>query len=285
MKNKFNISVKDHAVSGELFELKKDDTWGWLETTPRPSEEDIERYYESEDYISHTDSKRNLFERAYHWVREKNLRNKLNLLNDQPLNGKKLLDYGCGTGEFLSKAQNDKWDITGLEPNEKARKIANEKTHERVFDLERIKDLPEKAFDAITLWHVLEHCHNPLQDLNTFHRLLSDTGSLIIAVPNYKSFDASYYKEHWAGYDVPRHLWHFSTEAISKIAEACNFKVAQKTPMMFDAYYVSLLSEKYRSGWMNPFTAFFVATRSNLKAARTGEYSSLIYVLRKANSQ
>ncbi|MBT8272153.1 MAG: class I SAM-dependent methyltransferase [Flavobacteriaceae bacterium] len=283
MKNKtLKFSVKDHAVSGETFQLHWNDTWDWLETIPRPSEDDMHRYYESEDYISHSDTKRNLFEKAYHRVREINLRRKLKLINKYQPRSKRLLDFGCGTGDFLRTAQNNGWTITGIEPNSMARDIGNSKTNKNIFTPEKLDSFAKASFDVITLWHVLEHLHDPLEKLKRFHNLLDDGGTLILAVPNHNSFDATYYGTNWAGYDVPRHLWHFSKNAIKKMANASEFQLREILPMQFDAYYVSLLSEKYKSGWLNVFSAFFIASRSNLKASRTGEYSSLIYVLQKA---
>ena len=279
--NTRKFSVKDHAVSGETFELYRNDTWNWLETIPRPAEGELARYYESENYISHSDSKRNLFEKIYHRVREINLKHKLKHINKYAVPSKRLLDFGCGTADFLKAAQDDGWTISGLEPNAGARDIGNSKTNNKIFGPEKLDLFSSPSFDVITLWHVLEHVYDPLEKLKRFHDLLADTGALILAVPNHKSFDASYYGPHWAGYDVPRHLWHFSQASIQKMAQATGFIVKEILPMKFDAYYVSLLSEKYKPGWMNVFSAFFIASRSNLQASRTGEYSSLIYVLKK----
>ncbi|MBT8254267.1 MAG: class I SAM-dependent methyltransferase [Flavobacteriaceae bacterium] len=272
------LKVKDHAVSGESFNLVYDEAMGWLETSPRPDK--IERYYESQDYISHTDAKRNWFERIYQLVRSKAIKQKLKLIDKQAPDKGNLLDFGCGTGDFLNKAQDAGWNITGIEPNDKARVIANEKTNNAVFPFDKIKDLDDKNYDVITLWHVLEHLDQPDKWLLQFKQLLKKNGTLILAVPNYESFDASYYGSFWAAYDVPRHLWHFSKSAMHRLASKNDMKVDAVFPMIFDAYYVSLLSEKYKSGWMNIFNALFVATRSNIKAARNGEYSSLIYVLK-----
>ena len=276
------IKVKDHSVTGEEFELLYNEVYEMLETHPQPTKENIGKYYQSEDYISHTDAKRNLFERVYHLVRSIALKRKLKLINEESSDNKQLLDIGCGTGDFLEVAKNDGWSVTGVEPNQMARDIANSKTDQAVSDVTELDQLKSGHFDVITLWHVLEHLHDLDDHIQRFNRLLKPSGTLIVAVPNFKSFDASYYKSHWAAYDAPRHLWHFSKKSIDRLFVKVNFKIARVLPMKFDAYYVSLLSEKNKSGWMNLFNAFFVASRSNLKAARSGEYSSLIYVLKKA---
>lgn len=272
--------VKDHSVSHENFELQHNAEYDMLETVPQPQGEKLAAYYKSEDYISHTDTKRNAFEKVYHFIRSIALKRKLKLINSFNTDAKNLLDVGCGTGDFLKTAQDNNWTITGVEPDDKAREIANSKTNNSVFEIEKLQQLNSQSFDVITLWHVLEHLPNLKTDLATFASLLKPNGRLIIAVPNYKSFDAKHYKQFWAAYDVPRHLWHFSQTAIEILASEHNLKVEAVKPMAFDAYYVSLLSEKYKSGWMNPIKGFWYGLRSNLKAKRTGEYSSLIYVLK-----
>ena len=282
--NKTNpvLKVKDHAVSGEVFDLIPDDKYRWLATHPRPDEGDMDRYYESEDYISHTDTKRNWFEKLYHRVRTINLNRKLKLIDSLSTKSKRLLDVGCGTGDFICLANNKGWTVAGLEPNEQARNIAKSKNGDVVFDATEWENLSDQKYDIISLWHVLEHLPDPTEALKKYFEILAEDGYLILAVPNFKSFDASYYKSYWAAFDVPRHLWHFSQGSMKILADENGFEIDSIHPMKFDAYYVCLLSEKYKSGWMNFFNAFFVASRSNMKASRTGEYSSLIYVLKKA---
>lgn len=274
------IKVKDHSVSGEEFELIQNSEFGYLETTPQPSLENLSSYYESEDYISHTNSKRNLVEHAYHAIRNISLKRKLKLINSFQSEEKKLLDIGCGTGAFLKIAQDNDWQVSGIEPNEKARVIANEACNNSVYNIEKLEDFKNETFDVISLWHVLEHLPNLDEQVATLKRLLKPNGTLIIAVPNFKSNDALHYKSFWAAFDVPRHLWHFSRESISKLFQTKNMNVEKTLPMVFDAFYVSLLSEKYKKNALSPIRAFFVGLRSNIKAKRSGEYSSLIYVIK-----
>ncbi len=275
------LTVKDHSVSGEDFQLVYNEELDMLETTPQPSANTLSEYYKSEDYISHTDSKRNWFEKAYHFVRGMALKRKLKLINSFPVSGKTILDVGCGTGDFLLTAKNNAWNVYGIEPNEKARAIANSKTINQVFDTNTLQEFESGTFDVITLWHVLEHLPNLETEIQNLNRLLKPEGRLVIAVPNFKSYDAKHYSAFWAAYDVPRHLWHFSQTSISKLFSKHNLEIEKTLPMTFDAFYVSLLSEQYKSGSKNPLTAFWVGLQSNLKAKRTGEYSSLIYVLKK----
>tara|TARA_R110002049_G_scaffold292252_2_gene476627 strand:- start:6353 stop:7237 length:885 start_codon:yes stop_codon:yes gene_type:complete len=284
------LKVKDHSVSGEEFELIENSGYGFLETQPQPSLEKLPEYYQSEDYISHTDSQRNLFEKAYHLVRRFSLKNKLNLINSFSFGRhksenseiKQLLDIGCGTGDFLQMAQQNNWNVFGVEPNEQARKIANKKTNDTVFNSEQLFKFEAHRFDVITLWHVLEHLPNLEMHISAFKKLLKPNGTLVIAVPNYKSYDAKYYKNFWAAFDVPRHLWHFNRVSISKLLEKQSMKVVKFKPMWFDAFYVSLLSEKYKSGKMNVIKGIWVGFLSNLKAVSSKEASSLIYIIKNS---
>ena len=278
------LTVKDHSVSGEQFELIYNEDYDMLQTVPQPKAKDLPNYYKSEDYISHTDSKRNLLESVYHIVRKRSLKQKLKLINSFNSGEKILLDIGCGTGDFLQTAQNDNWHITGIEPDENARKIANSKTNNAVFDISHLESLEANSFDVITLWHVFEHLPKLDMHIKLLKHLLKPNGTLVIAVPNFKSYDAQYYKQFWAAYDAPRHLWHFSKTSIVELFKKEGMALKGVLPMIFDAYYVSLLSEKYKSGFMNPFKAFWVGFRSNQKAKRSKEYSSHIYLLKHTNS-
>lgn len=271
------MKIKDFSVSHEEFTLKENLKFGYLETRPMPSMDLLPKYYMSSDYISHTDSKRNIFERIYHIVRAISLRSKLKLISSYCVTDKSLLDVGCGTGDFLKLAQAKGWSVVGIEPNEQARYIANKKTRGQIFDEDYMFKLESSSFSVITLWHVLEHLPNLEQQLNEFKRLLKPNGVLIIAVPNHKSYDAKYYKEFWAAYDVPRHLWHFNKESISKLFNEVSMEVIKTKPMYFDAFYVSLLSETYKKGKMNYFKGFWIGLLSNFKSIWTNEASSLIY--------
>jgi 2-polyprenyl-3-methyl-5-hydroxy-6-metoxy-1,4-benzoquinol methylase len=269
--------VKDFTVSQEIFQLYRDTTTDMLYTSPQPSAEHLGKYYESEDYISHTDARRSWFEKAYHLVKRNALQKKVHLLHLlQPQKGS-LLDMGCGTGDFLQIAQQAGWLATGIEPNEKAKQAAVSKGVTFVSGTAAVSD---HSFDAITLWHVLEHLPNLELQIKELKRILKPNGTILIAVPNFKSYDAAYYKQYWAAYDVPRHLWHFSRTSMQRLFEKQGLTVAEVRPMVFDSFYVSLLSEKYKTGKMNYVSAFFVGLYSNLKASQSKEYSSLIYVIK-----
>ncbi|MCC9062433.1 class I SAM-dependent methyltransferase [Flavobacterium piscisymbiosum] len=277
LNKKHFLTVKDHSVSKEIFELYHDETLDMLITSPQPDSDNLGKYYESEDYISHTDNKRSLFEKAYHFVKNIALKNKLNLINGEQSQKGRILDIGAGTGDFLLTAKNDGWETVGVEPSERAKNIAIQKG---ISFVNEIGALQNNSFDVITMWHVLEHVPNLEFQIQELKRLLKPTGTLIVAVPNFKSYDAQHYKTFWAAYDVPIHFWHFSKKAIQSLFEKVDMKLEKVLPMKFDSFYVSLLSEKYKTGKMNYISAFFVGLKSNLKAGSTKEYSSHIYVLK-----
>ena len=271
------LTVKDYSVSQETFDLYHDQELDMLITHPQPSLENLGKYYESVDYISHTDSKRTFFEKTYHFIKGIALTRKLNLVNSLQPNKGRILDIGAGTGDFLSVVKNNGWETVGVEPSEKAKAIAIKKG---IAFSKQTSDLENHSFDVITMWHVLEHVPNLDQQIKELKRLLKPSGTLIIAVPNFKSFDALHYGKFWAAYDVPIHFWHFSKTAIKKLFEKEEIKLSEVLPMKFDSFYVSLLSEKYKTGKMNFVKAFFIGLQSNLKAKRNSEYSSHIYVLK-----
>ena len=275
-KNHF-LTVKDYSVSQETFDLYHDETLDMLITHPQPGLDVLGKYYESADYISHTDSKRSLFEKAYHFVKNIALKNKLNLINIQQPSKGLILDIGAGTGDFLSVAKNDGWQTIGVEPSEKAKSIAKSKG---VTFVENTSELESRIFDVISMWHVLEHVPNLEDQIKELKRLLKPSGTLIVAVPNFKSYDAKYYGNFWAAYDVPIHFWHFSKTAIKNLFAKENMTLEKVLPMKFDSFYVSLLSEKYKTGRMNYIKALCIGLQSNLKAKRNLEYSSHIYILK-----
>lgn len=280
-KNKIYLTVKDHSVSKKTFGLYYDEKLDLLITFPKPTELELPRYYESEDYISHTDATRTLFEKTYQYIKNIALKNKLNLINKLNPEKGNLLDIGAGTGDFLSFAKQNDWQTTGIEPNEKARNSAISKG---ISFVEDSKLLEKNTYDVITMWHVLEHVSDLDFQIKELKRLLKPNGTILIAVPNFNSYDAKYYGSYWAAYDVPRHFWHFSKTAIKLLFEKQGLNLQKVLPMKFDAFYVALLSEKYRKGKMNWLTAFFVGLKSNLKASQNLEYSSHIYVIKNINN-
>jgi SAM-dependent methyltransferase len=283
-KLKFVFNVKDHTVSGKEFAVWECNDCTLRFTQDVPGQEEIGPYYQSEDYISHTETKKGFINSAYHAVRKFTLQQKKNLvIRRTGLNKGKILDIGCGTGAFLEVMQSAGWLAHGLEPDEGARSTAM-KRGVTVSPSAELFNLPG-SFDAVTMWHVLEHVHHLHKYMETIRSLLQPGGVLFIAVPNYTSADASEYGQFWAAYDVPRHLYHFSPLAMEKLVKVHGLEIVEQVPMWFDSFYVSMLSEKYRSGMNGHVSALWQGLRSNASAlGETGKCSSVIYVIKKGRS-
>lgn len=267
----------DHSVSGESFALVKCEKCSLVFTNPRPDEKSLSAYYKSDEYISHTDKANSLINFIYKLVRQYTISQKIKLIKKLNKGPGYLLDYGCGTGDFIKVANNKDWHAYGYEPDVNANQIALSKNPGRI--LNSIID-PDKQFDIITAWHVIEHVSDLNQTIKNIKKILAPEGQLIIALPNHKSYDAEHYEKNWAAYDVPRHLYHFEPGSIKSFANKFKLKLVDTLPMKFDSYYVSMLSEKY-CGNNNLLKALRIGLRSNNKAAKTNNYSSLIYIFKK----
>ena len=270
-----HLDTLDYTTTRESFSIQRCDHCKLLITNPRPAKDSIEKYYKSDQYISHTGGGNTMIDSVYRSVRNITLNNKLTLINKYQSKFN-LLDYGCGTGEFLATCKDAGWTVAGVEPSDEAR-VKNRKDLQVVDDLSKITT----SVNAITMWHVLEHVHELNETLGRLRSLLTNNGTIFIAVPNHESYDGRYYKNFWAGYDVPRHLWHFSKDNIKTLLTRHNLRLQEIVPMKFDAFYVSLLSEGYknpgRSTLARSAAAFSRGMLSNLKAGKDN-HSSLIYI-------
>lgn len=274
---KQDLKITDHYFSKEEFTLKYNPQYDWFETFPKP--ENISDYYKG-DYISHTDSKKSFIDFCYQSVKKITLKQKIKLIEKFLPQKGFLLDIGAGSGDFLQTAQQHNWQINGIEPNPNARDKAKNKN---IILHENYKNITQKHH-CITMWHSLEHILELKKQIEFLKNNLHENGILVIAVPNYKSKDAEIYKEFWAAFDVPRHFWHFSQQSIGKLFSEFGFEMIDKKPMIFDAFYVSLLSEKYKTGKNNFIKAFWNGLISNISALKTGEFSSMIYILKNRST-
>lgn len=276
------LQCKDYTVSQESFQIVSCKSCGFKFTNPRPEDLVIGNYYKAESYVSHTNTKKGLINKLYHAVRSYTLKKKVSMINSYVSRGT-ILDYGCGTGMFLKACQENGWETFGIEPDDSARKIASEQGLTVFSDKGRVQTyITDKQFSAITLWHVLEHVTDMSETLSFFKSKLKKDGVLVIAVPNHVSYDAQFYKEYWAAYDVPRHIYHFDVRTMSALLKNNGFQLVETKGMKFDSFYVSMLSEKYKTGSMNLLKAFLTGLKSNLKAKDSTEYSSTIYVFKHA---
>ena len=279
-KNK--LVVEDRTVSHESFAIVQCAACSFQFTNPRPQEAEIGKYYESDTYVSHNSAAQGFVNQAYKVARFFTMRRKVGLLNKLAPSRGKLLDYGCGTGHFLKAAKAAGWQVVGLEPNARAREEASQRLGQPIGQ-ESLASFPPGTFDAITLWHVLEHVHTLNETLAQLVALLKPDGVILIAVPNVESLDAQHYRELWASYDVPRHLYHFAPKTMAQLLKKHKLTIAQTLPMPLDAYYISMLSEKHkaeRAGGL--LTVLKAGYKSNAYAEEhEGQYSSLLYVAKR----
>jgi len=279
---RFILRAKDHTVSGKEFEIVECSNCALRFTQDVPGPESIAPYYRSEDYISHSNTSKGWVNSLYQVVRRRTLKQKRrSICRLSGIQKGSLLDLGSGTGAFVKEMLNYGWSVTGLEPEEDARKIAKDINGVELEDTRQFYSLPPGQFDVITMWHVLEHVHDLNGYVEQLKKLLKPSGKLFIAVPNYTSMDATYYGGNWAAYDVPRHLYHFSPLSMKTLMEKHGLTIEQYKPMWFDSFYISLLSSKYKNGKTNYVGPFLSGLRSNLKAVGNKKRcSSITYVIR-----
>lgn len=273
----------DYSLTIEHFDIVKCDNCLLQFTFPVPSIDHIAPYYNFPSYISHTDIKEGWINKIYHRVRQHTLLDKTNWVQSLFTGHKgNLLELGAGTGAFAHSMTEKGWNVTALEPDEASRKRALDNYNIHLLPIETLNELPAQKFDVITLWHVLEHVHDLKEYMQIFKKLLKHNGRLIIAVPNYTSYDAQFYKKYWAAYDVPRHLYHFSPNSMQVLVKNNQMQIVQYKPMWFDSFYISLLSEKYKqSGVFGLIRAFLIGGISNLLALKnSNKASSIIYEIK-----
>jgi len=277
------LAAKDYTVTQQTFSIHACTRCGFRYTADAPDSNEIGKYYAAESYISHTNTSKGLINQLYHLVRSFTLHSKRRLVihaANQSIGN--LLDVGAGTGFFVEAMIQAGWQVTGFEPDETARQNAMQRAGITLERPETLWNLPPASFDVITLWHVLEHVHDLKGYLQQFHQLLKPTGTLIIAVPNYTSRDAQYYGAYWAAYDVPRHLYHFSPDSMEALLQNHQFQQPRLKPMWFDAFYVSMLSEKYKTTNNRPIIGALQGLLSNCVAFfNRRKTSSLIYISKK----
>ncbi len=275
------LHCKDYTVSRETFIISKCNSCGFRFTNPRPTEDKIGEYYKSDSYVSHSNTKKGFINSTYQKVRKYTLLKKLQLISKYYKSGS-LLDIGSGTGDFLNTMKLAGWKTIGIEPSDETRLYSIESKQLDVRDENAIDKITDQSFDVITMWHVLEHVPQLNRRVGDLKRLLKKDGIIIIAVPNCDSLDAKIYQENWAAYDVPRHLYHFTPKDIELLFKNHGLKVSQVLPMIFDSFYVSMLSEKNSTGKANIIRSTWNGLRSNLAGLKTGKnYSSQIYIIRK----
>jgi 2-polyprenyl-3-methyl-5-hydroxy-6-metoxy-1,4-benzoquinol methylase len=279
-KTQFHLWLKDEFLTQEDFQIYECLKCGLLFTEPRPEKSVIGKYYKSDEYYSHQENKTGFIPKLYESVKSVNLKKKYKMATEGIAKGR-VLDIGCGVGDFLHTMEQNGWDAVGIEPSEDAKAIAKKRIKAQIFDTEAQETLPDNSFDLITMWHVLEHVDDLHWQLKQLEHLIKPNGRVVIAVPNYKSYDGDFYKEKWAAYDVPRHLNHFNQEALVKLFKVNNLTHVKTEKLIWDAYYISYMSENYKHHSSPLIRGAYRGLLSNLKARRSGEWSSLVYVFEK----
>ena len=273
----------DYFKTNDMFPIWTCSTCGVSFTQDRPDENNLEYYYESDNYISHGNSSGGIINSIYRVVRNFALNNKREVVKQASgCAVGSLLDIGSGTGHFAAKMRDAGWSVKSIEINNEARLFSISHFGIEALSPLEISHLSDSEFDCITLWHTLEHFSDLNNYITEIRRLLKPEGVCIVAVPNIDSYDAKYYKEYWAAYDVPRHLWHFKPDALSHLFESRGFRLLNIKLMPIDVFYISILSEKYKKNPIAFFTGIFkgliFATKSLFN--KNG-CSSLIYVFSK----
>ena len=279
-KAQINLWLKDEFLSHEDFQICECLNCGLLYTMPRPNKEKIGEYYKSEEYYSHQENKSGFIPKLYEKIKSINLRNKYKMATQGKTVGK-LLDIGCGVGDFIHTAELKGWECLGVEPSEDAKNIAKTRIKANIVNSKELEQMPDESFEVITMWHVLEHVDNLKWQIEQLERLIKENGRIVIAVPNYKSYDGQFYKNLWAAYDVPRHLSHFDKKTITKIFKSKDLELKKVDKLIWDAYYISYMSEQYKHHTLALLRGAYRGLMSNLKARRSGEWSSMVYIFEK----
>ena len=269
------MKIKDYFYSQEVFEVLPSKHEGILETFPKLSEEKLSEYYYHEKYISHQTQSKSLFDKAYQFAKRFMTKRKQKMVLKFHSSGR-ILDIGTGTGDFLKSFDPKRWEKYAIEPNEDLHQRLKENNISLLDGVDKIKN---HKFDVITLWHALEHIPNLEETLQSIRESLTPNGILVIAVPNYKSFDAKFYKSFWAAWDVPRHVWHFSKQGLISLCQTFDLKFYNTISLPLDAFYISIVSEKYRKS-NNIVRGFMVGLYSNVSGMFKNEYSSFVYVFK-----
>ena len=276
------FKAKDYTVSNEMFHIVTCNSCQLIYTNPRPAANEAGPYYHASAYISHSDTNEGIVNKLYHTVRKFTLQSKTNWIEPEKKGNKELLDIGCGNGHFLAAAKEKGWNINGVELDTETAARAAKLTGLTIApSLKEINST--KKFQVITLWHVLEHVYEVDEYFQFFKSRLAKDGKLLLALPNPASFDASYFEEYWAAYDVPRHIYHFTPATIAALGAKYGFKLKKSRGLIFDSFYISLLSNEYKTGNKRLLHSFFIGLLSNLRAMLgKPNYSSNLYIFENA---
>lgn len=274
------FELKDYFFTNEDFVIIQCKSCGFMITDGITDYKDLGKYYNTSKYLSHEKKEKSIVSLVYNLVKRYSISRKFLLISKES-NGKKILEIGCGTGDLLAAFKDKKWDTIGVEPSDSASSYAKEKHGLKIYD--KASEVKETDFDVVMLWHVLEHIENLQDIISLIKTKVKKSGRIIIALPNPDSYDAKYYKKYWAGWDVPRHLFHFKQTNIKQLLQANGIEIYKSAPLIFDSYFISMLSEEHKgttSSLVKLFKTLYIGLKSNLSAMNTNEFSSMIYIAR-----
>lgn len=213
------LTSEDYRLhtTDEKFDLVRCRRCGLVYVNPRPTKEKMGEFY-SRDYYGKQDRLAEIMVKLLHNM-------KIQKIMSFKKKGR-ILDVGCGDGEFLLHFKERGWEAYGVDLSEASYRLARKKLGRYVFNCE-LKDchFPDSYFDLITLNHVLEHMLDPNEELREVHRILKDDGILLLSTPNIDSLQFKISKERWFGLDLPRHVYHYSPETIVVMLEKSGFNV------------------------------------------------------------
>ncbi len=208
-------------ISREYFNVVRCNSCGLAYTNPRPSIQEIERFYGRHYYGKNNARFKGLFELLVRLFRRQRTQRLLNLKKSGCI-----LDIGCGRGQMLHEFQKRGWQTFGTELAESKAQAAREEFGLNVLAAPiETCNFEGNFFDVVTLWHVLEHLPYPRETLQEINRILKEDGLLVVAVPHFDSFEARIFKEKWFHLDVPRHYYHFSLQTLTQMLAVAGFKV------------------------------------------------------------
>jgi len=276
--------LDDYKITQETFSLEKCPECTLIFTVDPPLGENIGRYYESDDYLEHSNRKNDLFSKMYSWGRDLMFGYKYGIIKKLGPKGK-ILDIGAGSGYYLNFMSKKGYEVQGIEMSERARNHAKSEhgLHIHPDEMFHNRDFKQK-FDMISLWHVMEHLYDLNKVMKRFDELLNPNGSLVIALPNYNALEVQTYKKYWNGWDVPRHLWHFSPQSIRKLVGNHGFEITSMHTMPLDPLFNTLLTNKYRKG--NPLVNVLRMGTVGVASLIQGFFnvekaSSIIYIIKR----
>lgn len=216
---------RDRQLGGERrFRFVRCRQCGLIYLNPRPLRDEMSRYY-PDDYEPFVRPSCSQSGSLAQWGYARYLEKRRKALMRWKESGL-LLDVGCATGDFLAHMAQYDWQVQGVEPSLSASERARQEHHLDVLtgDLSQSR-FPDRHFDVVTLWDVLEHLHDPLGALTEIHRILKDDGLLVIELPSTRCFDARLFGPYWIGLDVPRHLYVFPPAPLKAMLRKAGFQI------------------------------------------------------------